>query len=472
MEITSSTFFLFVSGSLLIYYLLPKRPQIYLLLLVSYLFCVTWAWQFALVLLLLTITNYSLANRLENEKQRRKTLLWAGVGLNVMALVYFRSADFFVPQLIALWNPPLSETVHILVPIGLSYYVLELISYQADVYRGLIKASKDPIHFALYLAYFPKLLAGPIERARDFLPQLQQPRIVDNNTIAKGLTLITVGAVRKLLIADILLSAIPPEAFLYPLAFSAPELWGWLLAYGFALYNDFAGYTSIVRGISLFLGIELANNFNQPYFARNFTEFWRSWHITLSEWLRDYIYFPLSRSLLRRQRKRNHWANIALPPLSTMLVSGLWHGFSGHMLLWGGLHGFYQIGERVLALRGFTQLPQDQSGWRKGVAIGVVFVLVMLAWVPFRLELSLALQYWSGMFSLSNWGFQHRRIMFVVPLALLSLGLDLTQRYDSDEVIFLRWPRPIQAALLATTIFLILIVTQGEGEAPFVYQQF
>ncbi|MBE2199763.1 MAG: MBOAT family protein [Anaerolinea sp.] len=472
MAITSATFVLFVAVTLAVYFCLPRRWPAGWLLLTSYAFCLSWAWQFALALLLLTTANYALARCLESSQQRRRALLGAGIGLNVLALVYFRSANFFVPQLLALWEPFAPEVVQILVPVGLSYYVLELISYQADVYRGLVTAVTNPLHFALYLAYFPKLLAGPIERARDFLPRLQQPQVVDNSVVAGGLTLIIVGAVRKLLIADILRNAIPPEVFLYPWAFSAPELWGWLLAYGFALYNDFAGYTSIVRGVSRLFGIELSSNFAQPYFARSFTEFWRSWHITLSEWLRDYIYFPISRSLLRRRRQRNHWANVTLPPLVTMLVSGLWHGFSGHMLLWGGLHGVYQIGERLLALRGPMLPPQKRSWWRQGVATAVVFILVMLAWVPFRLEFLLALEYWRGLFSWSDWSIQHRRIVFVVPLVLFSVGLDWAQNYRHDEVVFLRWPRPIQAALLAAAIFLILIVTQGEEREPFVYQSF
>lgn len=469
MGITTSTFVLFVAVALLVYYWLPPRWQNGWLLLASYVFCLSWAWAFGLVLLLLTVANYVLAGRLARSQPRRRALLWLGIGLNVLTLVYFRAADFFMPQLLASEQSGMTEAAQILIPVGLSYYVLELISYQADVYRGVVTAATSPLNFALYVAYFPKLLAGPIERARDFLPQLQQPQVVDNEAIAQSLTLIVVGAVRKLLIADVLLSAIPAGVFAYPDAFSAPELWGWLFAYGFALYNDFAGYTSIVRGVSRLFGIELSPNFAQPYFARSFAEFWHSWHITLSTWLRDYIYLPLSRSLLRRRRQRTHWINVTVPPLATMLVSGLWHGFSGHLLLWGGLHGVYQIGERVLTLRSPVVPVEKRPWWRPYRAI--VFILTMLAWVPFRLELPLALVYWRGLFSWGDWGFTHRRIVLLLPVILFSVALDLVQRRRS-EVVFLRWPRPVQAALLAVAIFLILIVTQGEGEAPFVYQGF
>ena len=184
----------------------------------------------------------------------------------------------------------------LLLPIGLAYYSLQNISYLIDIYRKQTVAATDFIDFALYLAYFPKLLSGPIERARTFLPKLAQPRHVDNKLLARSFTLIIVGLMRTLLIAGILLKMIFWDAFETPAKYTAPELIGWLLIYSLFLYNDFAGYTSIVRGVSGLFGLELSRNFSQPYFTRNLTEFWNSWHISLSHWLRDYIYFPLSRA--------------------------------------------------------------------------------------------------------------------------------------------------------------------------------
>jgi len=189
-----------------------------------------------------------------------------------------------------------------------------------------VPAEPDVVHFALYLAYFPKLLAGPIERARSFLPRLTAAGDVTNDVLARSATLIVIGIGRKLLIADPLFSRIPAEVTVDPLQYPAPRLLVWLVAYAFALYNDFAGYTDIVRGVSGLFGIELSRNFAAPFFSRNFTELWTRWHITLSSWLRDYIYFPLSRALVRRNPNATHFVTLFVPPMVTMLVSGLWHG--------------------------------------------------------------------------------------------------------------------------------------------------
>ena len=173
----------------------------------------------------------------------------------------------------------------------------------------------------------------------------------------------------------------------------------WLLAYAFAIYNDFAGYTAIVRGVSLWFGIELSPNFNLPYLSRNFTEFWTRWHISLSNWLRDYIFFPLSRSMMKRFPRRDHVLNIVLPSLVTLLVSGAWHGLSWNMLAWGALHGFYLVFERVWGLI-LPEAPQDERPrWRQRLGTLLTFLLAALAWLPFRMPLPAAWAYFKGMFA-------------------------------------------------------------------------
>ena len=478
MNITSLNFIYFVLGSLAIYYCLPHRAQNYWLLFVSYAFYVTWAWQFALILALLTAANFVLARRLRVERQGRPGLLGLGLGLNVAALIFFRTADFFLPETLALLTGLGVSTeaggLQILIPLGLSYYVLENISYLVDVYRGQVKAETDPVDFALYLAYFPKLVAGPIERARSFLPKLAQPRRVDNEVLARSFMLIVVGLVRKLLIADLLAAAILPDVYQVPGKYTPPELLGWLLLYAFALYNDFAGYTSIARGVSGLFGIELSSNFQTPYFARSFTEFWNRWHITLSHWLRDYIYFPLSRALLRRNamRSRRNIPNLIIPPLTTMLVSGLWHGFSGQMVVWGGLHGVYQVIERIPSLWRPIIPPQQQPLWRQALSMVIIFGLVLLAWVPFGWGLPQALEFWAALLNWSSFAIRYRRLFLVAPLLGLVVALDWVQYRSQDEFIFLRWPRLAQATCLATTILLLIIVTESGSGEPFVYQGF
>jgi D-alanyl-lipoteichoic acid acyltransferase DltB (MBOAT superfamily) len=277
---------------------------------------------------------------------------------------------------------------------------------------------------------------------------------------------------RKLFIASILSAIIFRDAFENPEKYTGPELICWIVIYGFFLYNDFAGYTSIARGVSGLFGIELSPNFNQPYFARNFTEFWNSWHATLSHWLRDYIYFPVSRFLLHHNPTRHHPTNLILPPLVTMLVSGLWHGLSWHMLLWGGLHGTYLVIERLVSFKGPVVPPQQWPLWRQGLAMGIVFILVSFAWVPFIMEIPVALSYWKGMFDWTYPIIRYRRIFLAVPLIALTLLIDWLQRHYQDEGFVLRWPRLAQASLLAFSIILFAILMQSEQAEPFVYQGF
>ena len=356
MIIHSLEFFGFTAALLVLYYLMPTKKQNYLLLIASYIFFITISWHFALVLMIMTIGNYIFGKKIEAESQIKKWL-WIGIGFNLIVLFFFKSANFFVMDILNLLSHLglriQTAGLKILLPIGLSFYVLQAISYLVDVYRKQMSACSSPVDFAIYLAYFPKLTAGPIERARNFLPKLEQRRVVDNGLLSRSFTLIIIGLVRKVVISDTLLTAIPAKVFETPLEFSSIELLSWLIAYAFGLYNDFCGYTNIVRGISGFFGIELSRNFINPFFSRNFSEFWNRWHRTLSLWLRDYIYFPISRVLVRRNPRQNNPANIILPPIVTMLASGLWHGMGLNFLAWGGAYGDF-FNRRTVIIPGQT----------------------------------------------------------------------------------------------------------------------
>ena len=476
MTITSLNFIFFTTLALAVYYLLPRRPQNIWLLLVSYIFAVSWDWKFAAVLGIITAVNYLIALRLRIDNQEQKGLLWVGIGFNVLALVFFRAAGFFLPPLEAMLSAWGLSTraggLQIVVPLGLSYYVLQAISYLVDVYRGRTEAESNFVDFALYLGYFPKLIAGPIERARNFLPKLARPRLVDNAVIARSTMLILLGLVRKLLIADTLHAAFLPDLFESPGRYNPAELLIWLMIYAFALYNDFAGYTDIVRGISGLLGIELSANFRAPYFSRNFTEFWKRWHITLSEWLRDYIYYPLSRVLTRLSSRHRNLASVVVPPLITMLVSGIWHGFSLNMLIWGGLHGSYLIVERIPGLWRPIVAPQNQPLWRQWLGMALVFIFVVLAWVPFRWELAAAFELWETLLNWSDAAIHYRRLLFVLPLLLGSAILDYLQYRSDDEFVFLKWSPLTKATCMAIVLFWIFVVTGGDFKQPFVYQAF
>jgi alginate O-acetyltransferase complex protein AlgI len=476
MTITSIKFFIFAALAVAVYYRLSRRPQNIWLLFVSYVLIVSWDWTFAVILGMVTAINFLLAPRLRINDQSQSGLLWLGIGFNILTLVFFRSAGFFLPELKAILAPLGLSTraggLDILVPLGLSYYTLQTISYLVDVYRGQLKAESDFVNFALYLAYFPKLLAGPIERARAFLPKLAQDRLIDNRVIAQSVMLIILGLARKLIISDTLMASFRPDVFVNPAKYTPPELLFWLVIYAFALYNDFAGYTDIVRGVSGFFGIHLSPNFQVPYFSRNFTEFWKRWHITLSDWLRDYIYYPISRAVSRSKFHYRSITNLVVPPLITMLVSGMWHGFNLNMILWGGLHGSYLILERIPGLWRPIVPPQNQPLWRQWIGTIVVFFLVILAWVPFRWELPAALQLWEALLNWSDPAIRYRRMFLVIPLLLGSVVLDFFQYRSEDEFVFLRWSPLAKAACMAIVLFVIFILTGGDFEQPFVYQAF
>src|SRR5258708_13406660 len=354
MTITSIEFVIFTLAVLALYYALPSRAQNVVLLIASIVFLVSWNIQFALVYIFLTVANYVLAMNVRNEGARGRFALYLGITINVLALGFFKYANFFVPNAVdALDKLGLKSGVGgiaILLPVGLSFFVVQVISYLVDVSRGTTAPITDPIEFSVYMAYFPRVVSGPIERPRHFLPHLQRKRVIDTTQIAESVVLLGQGLLRKVVIANLLFVIMPSAVFSDPHRYSSPELAIWLLAFAFALYNDFAGYTLIVRGISGLFGIPLSLNFNAPYLARSFTDLWRRWHISLSDWLRDYIYMPATRFVLKRRYPRTHAISIVLPPMFTMFVSALWHDLSLTMLVWGGLPGVYLQPERTLPL--------------------------------------------------------------------------------------------------------------------------
>jgi D-alanyl-lipoteichoic acid acyltransferase DltB (MBOAT superfamily) len=476
MEITSFHFLLFVLGTLIVYHLLSHRVQNQWLLIASYAFYIFWSWKFSILLLFSTIFHFELARHLRKDEQGRPVLLWLGIGANIILFMIFKASSFYVPRLDNLLDQFGVQrgfgALQIVIPLGLSYYVLQQISYLIDVYRGQMPAASNRVDFALYLAYFPKMVAGPIERARTFLPMLARPRKVDNEAVTRSFGLIIVGLIRKLLIANLLFAYLPWDALINaPSTLSKMELVIWLSVYAFGLYNDFAGYTNIVRGVSGLFGIELSANFNVPYISRSFTEFWNRWHISLSQWLRDYIFFPTSRVLARRFPNRNAWQNLVLPSIITMLVSGFWHKPNWQMLLWGGMHAAYLVLERLLGV-----WHPDWVQGRKGpvlnwVSTGVVFLLVSLAWVPFFLGLDSAVRFWNALLTTRVIGVADTRIVYAMFVLLLAVGLDWVQTRKTSEIFFLQYRSIVQAALLATVIVLLLIVSAAEGQ-PFIYQGF
>jgi D-alanyl-lipoteichoic acid acyltransferase DltB (MBOAT superfamily) len=472
MNIHSLEFFGFSAAMLALYYFLPTKKQNYLLLIASYVFYISFSYKFAIILMVMTAGNYFVGGKTGQEKKGGKWLT-AGIGFNLLVFSFFKSAHFFMPEILGfisrLGLNIQTENLKIILPIGLSFYVLQAISYLIDVHRRQMPACKNPANFALYLVYFPKLTAGPIERAQTFLPKLSQKRVVDNELLAKSFTLIIIGLVRKIVVADILMQAIPAELFKNPAAFSTIELIAWIMAFLVGIYNDFCGYTNIVRGVSGFFGIELSRNFKHPLFSRNFTEFWNRWHISLSLWLRDYVYFPISRALVRRNPNRNNPVGIILPPMATMLVSGIWHSFSPGFITWGALMGLFLICERVLSLGKPLTPPGKKPLYRQALGMIVTMPLAIAAGIFAFMTIPNGIIFLKSLFTDMQWVLPNSRVfLMLIP----AFGIDIIQSRSKDETAFLSYPVFIRALLLTAALLAIFLFSQTGIPADFVYQGF
>ena len=494
MTVTSLVFLACTALAALVYNKLPARWHIPWLWLVSIAFIVTWSWQFVLTLLVYSAINYALGLRSDPEGSHAKAWARAGILFNLLFLFVFKYSDFFLPQFsaflqsVGLFEP--GKVLQVLMPVGLSFLVVQNISYLLDVANRRLPPENNLLHFSLYNFYFPKLLSGPVERARLFLPRLTAPIVVDRPLLERSASLLIAGLFRKLVLANPLFNMIPASAFATPLEHSGQNLFFWLLAYAIALYNDFAGYTAIVRGVSLWFGIELSPNFNLPYDARNFTEFWNRWHISLSSWLRDYIFFPLSWSLRRKFPNQNHFVNVVLPPMITFLASGMWHGLSWNLLVWGALHGLFQVVERLPSLWKTVTPLNKRPLWRQRLGTGVTFLLAALAWVPFRMPLPVAVQYWQGLFhwtmpdflefarTLVGWSPIVGWSKFGLPNPLLLLVLVVAISFDSwqrrarSEEFLLTWSRWGQIVIIFVLLVAALLAFFSDTIVPFVYQGF
>lgn len=450
--------------AVVIYHRFRPHLQIYWLLLLSYAFYAWWAGHFLPVLLLLTLAGYAIARRIDHRRSPqqaaangRRRWLWIGIGLNVAALALLR---------LGYRGEPFAEPFAVL---GVSFYSLQIMAYLFDTYSGTLKTPHTLTEFALYVAYFPKMAAGPIERPQQFLRQVLEPRSVDDDRFARAATLIAVGLTRKLALADPLAARLKPEIFATPAAFDRMTLATTILGYAFVLYNDFAGYTSIARGVSALFGIELSQNFAQPFAAHSFTNLWNRWHITFSHWLRDYVYLPVSRYFLRRDLRRTNAANLLVPPMATMLVCGLWHGASFNLLLWGGLHGVYIVLERLAMLKWPPAPGAALPDWRRIGGVALVFSLSCWTLVVLLLPTTLALDVWAQMLTGPVGALPDvRLLLYMLP----SLWLDWMQIRHGEDVVFMPWPRLARASLLAIAVPLWLAAYSTAAPRAFVYQGF
>jgi D-alanyl-lipoteichoic acid acyltransferase DltB (MBOAT superfamily) len=427
------------------------------ILVASYVFYGWWDWRFVFLLAASTLVNHAAAVGIYRARgvSRRKALLTLAVAFDLGFLAYFKYSGFFVSQADNLFGT--NWIVSITLPVGISFYSFMAISYVVDTYRGeLVPATLA--RFAVFQAFFPHLVAGPIVRASELLPQLESPRDPRRVNVARAYTLIVVGLFLKVVIANHLATHIVDDVFAAPARHSSLEVLVAVYGYAVQIFADFCGYTNIAIGIALLLGFEFPQNFDAPYTAVSLQDFWRRWHMTLSRWLRDYLYIPLGGN---RKGRIATYRNLLL----TMLLGGLWHGAAWTFVAWGGIHGLGLAVERALGWR-----PTGPAARWAGRVI--TFHVVCLGWVFFRADsFHTAGQVLGRLFT--AWGEPSPLVTTGVVLAILAgiLGQYVQGAAVGVVVRFRQLPALAQAGCVGVALALISALGP-EGVAPFIYFRF
>ncbi len=468
MLFNSVTFVLFLPLVLLLIAAAPRRLRNVVILAASYVFYGAWDWRFLGLILTSTLIDYFTALVVEesDDPKRRKMALSVSLIGNLGILGTFKYFNFFVDSAVVLieWAGfhASRPALNLILPVGISFYTLRTMSYTIDVYLGNMKATRRFLEFAVYVAYFPQLVAGPIERARDLLPQIVAPAKVTADRINIGLMLMMIGFTKKVLIADSI-APITAEIYDQPEAYSAGVLLQGCYLYTLQIFCDFSGYSDIARGVSELLGIRLGDNFRQPYLSQSVTEFWRRWHMSLGSWLRDYVYVPLGGN---RYGSVRTYGNI----MATWLLCGLWHGAAWTYVAWGGLNGFYICVERALGIgRGEPPLARSPREWAWRVTRTVItFHLVVTTFIVFPSpSFAHIVEYVRGMLVFDS-------LLAIGPLPFIAglavLAIDVPQNASDDHTIFLRLPWWLQSPVYA--VLCLAMMLYGDREIPFIYFQF
>jgi D-alanyl-lipoteichoic acid acyltransferase DltB (MBOAT superfamily) len=467
MLFNSTLFLAFFSAVYALHLLLQRhtRLQNVWLLLASYLFYAAWDWRFLGLIALSTAVDYLAGLRMSATADAAARRRWVvtSVGVNLGILATCKYLDFFAESLAGLAGLAGLElgtvTLHFVLPVGISFYTFQSMSYSIDVYRRRTEACTSALDFALFVAFFPQLVAGPIERASRLLPQIVGPRRIDADAVQTGIFLIVWGLFKKVVVADNA-GRLADLIFGNHTSFGSLDLTIGVLAFSVQIYGDFSGYSDIARGLAKLLGFDLMVNFRLPWFARSPADFWRRWHISLSEWLRDYLYIPLGGS---RWGSGRTLRNLAL----TMILGGLWHGAAWTFVLWGAYQGVLLVAQRLL--------EGGREPSRRGLAILgqtlLTFVLMQLGWLIFRAESLEQLAYF-----LQNLGFAPSSLSarFAWDLLFVSwplLAVQLWQHHSGQLLAPLRTPLGVRVAV--HSFLLAAIVVLGVREATeFLYFQF
>ncbi len=477
MIFNSFEYLLFLPIVFLIYWIVFKsvRSRNLFIIAASYIFYGWWDWRFLVLIFLSTLCGYFCGIEIERcfEKGRRgagKALLWVNVILNLGVLFTFKYFDFFTQtfsQLVSLvgWHPDW-VTLNLVLPIGISFYTFQVLSYTIDVYRGDMKATHDAPAFFAYISFFPQLVAGPIERASNLVPQFSRHRTFEYAEGVEGLKMILWGLFKKMVVADNCAVGVN-HIFAQYQDVGAINLWAGMLLFTFQIYGDFSGYSDIAVGSAKLFGIRLMQNFRTPYFSRSISEFWRRWHISLSQWLRDYLYIPLGGS-----RKGGVRTSVNL--MIVFLSSGLWHGANFTFIAWGAYHAMFLIPESVVRRYLGMKSRCDMITIRDFGAIIFTFIIVALGWVLFRApNMSTAFDYIKLMFTdfhFSAPAFGMSTIIWILVLLIIDWRMR-NRRHGLDFPMRGLWlNRYFRWTFYLAMVFVVLIFS-GTAQ-QFVYFQF
>ncbi|MBN2319805.1 MAG: MBOAT family protein [Acidobacteria bacterium] len=479
MLFNSWVFIVFFIVVYLLYLRFERNSQNWLLLFSSYIFYSFWDWRFLSLLLISTLVDYYCGINISTSatRYRKRILLVTSLSVNLGLLAVFKYYDFFISSFIdvaaKIGFHPSIHTMGLILPMGISFYTFQTLSYTIDIYRGKLEPCKNLRDFALFVTFFPQLVAGPIERATHLIAQIVSPRYLNTPQIRKGAWLLLQGYFFKVVVAD-------NAAVIVDRVFGAEDISGTsalIGIYGFALqiYGDFAGYSKIARGLANLMGFDLRLNFKQPYLATNPSEFWSRWHISLSSWLRDYLYISLGGN---RRGKRRTYINL----MTTMLLGGLWHGAHWKFVLWGLYHGLVLVIFRFLAdFRAFNRIS---SGWLKPFRIFLFFQIVCFGWLIFRCESleqiwTFPVAIWSG---LAFTPVDKIDIQAIIFLAVPVIILDLIEEYASSlkrlvsvssgtHEIWIKF-RYVLYAVPVVYILAMIFLCGVRGGTEFIYFQF
>jgi alginate O-acetyltransferase complex protein AlgI len=483
MSFITLEFALFFCGVTLIYFLTPLRLRWLVLLVAGYLFYATWNLPYIGLLLFSTLCNYFVAKAIHRSTDRRGLLLFLGIVINLGILLVFKYFNFFNDSIGAIFqglNIQYAAHLDLLLPVGVSFYTFMGMAYIIDVYRGKIEPEKHFGLFAVFIAFFPQLVSGPISRAPGLLPQFRQPATFDENRVIEGLRRILWGAFKKIVIAD-RLAVYVNQVYGHPQDYHGPALIMATVFFAFQIYADFSGYTDIALGLARILGFKLMDNFKQPYFSLSLTEFWQRWHISLSTWIRDYLFFPMARKGLSLTHGRYPRLVQLSVSVIAMCLCGLWHGASWTFVIWGLLHGVFMGMES--ALKGKQgRLAQVNSHLLNAGKLALTFTLVCVAWIFFRANTLGDAQYILGhLFSWSGSAFAQVTSPFIAnttsrfAVAMLLVGLivaaDVIDRNWGIDGLLNRSPKWVRWGLYygATASILLLGVWGGQ---EFLYFRF